>query len=102
MAEDPNDLQLALNGLNLYCEQWSLKINVEKTKIIRFSNRRPRTPQKEFWLNNEKVEYVENYVYLGTTISFNGQYKEAIKKQIIKQKEPFLQLNQLNINMISR
>ena len=84
MAEDPNDLQLALNGLNLYCEQWSLKINVDKTKIIRFSKRRPRTPQKEFWLNNEKVEYVENYVYLGTTISFNGQYKEAIRKQIIQ------------------
>ena len=28
------------------------------------------------------MEVVDNYVYLGTTISFNGRFKEARKKQI--------------------
>ena len=37
MAEGPNELQLALNALSEYCNTWKLKINVDKTKIIRFS-----------------------------------------------------------------
>ena len=36
MAENPYQLQLALNALNEYCQTWKLKINISKTKIIRF------------------------------------------------------------------
>ena len=46
MAEGPNNLQLALDALNDYCALWKLNINIEKTKIIRFS----KVPQK--WLYN--------------------------------------------------
>merc|ERR1712013_769956 len=37
---------------------------------------------QDFWLNDEKVEVVESYVYLGTTFSSNGKFSEAIEKQI--------------------
>ena len=39
MAESPNELQLALNAVNDYCKTWKLKINIDKTKIIRFTNK---------------------------------------------------------------
>ena len=82
MAENPYQLQLALNALNEYCQTWKLTINLNKTKIIRFTKRRSPNFNYEFWLNGEKVELVENYVYLGTTISFNGKFKAAIEKQV--------------------
>ena len=82
MAENPNELQLALNAVSDYCQTWKLKINIDKTKIIRFSKRKPQTQTQNFWLNGELVELVESYVYLGTTISFNGKFTDAIEKQI--------------------
>ena len=41
MAESPNELRLALNAVSDYCQTWKLKINIEKTKIIRFSKGKP-------------------------------------------------------------
>ena len=82
MAENPYQLQLALNALNEYCQTWKLKINISKTKIIRFAQKRSPNFNYDFWINGEKVELVEKYVYLGTTISFNGKFKGAMDKQI--------------------
>ena len=39
-------------------------------------------PPPPFWMNNERVEVVENYIYLGTTFAFNGKFNDAINKQI--------------------
>ena len=82
MAEGPNELQLALNALSEYCQTWKLKINIDKTKIIRFSKGKPKKAIQPFYLNNEIVELVESYIYLGTTIKFNGSFSDAIDKQI--------------------
>ena len=82
MAENPYQLQLALNSLNDYCTTWKLKINISKSKIIRFTKRRTPNFRYEWKLNGEIVELVESYVYLGTTISFNGKFNGAMEKQI--------------------
>ena len=84
MAESPEELQDALNALGIYCHKWHLKINVDKTKIIKFQKRRSNVTPPEFVLNGQKVELVDNYVYLGTTFSYNGKFNEAINKQIIQ------------------
>jgi hypothetical protein len=36
LAESAEDLQLALNEFFIYCTQWKLNVNVEKTKIMIF------------------------------------------------------------------
>ena len=81
MAENPTDLQLALNALGDYCKTWKLQINLDKTKIVRFSKGKLQCPAPEFRLNGGIVEVVESYVYLGTTISYNGKFSQAIEKQ---------------------
>ena len=89
MAESSRELQKALNAVSNYCELWKLRINVDKTKIIRFSKKKSRNNpnnQYDFWLNGENVEVVEEYVYLGTTVSSNGKYKKAIEKQVTQAK----------------
>merc|ERR1712055_732350 len=47
MAENPRDLQEALNAVSYYCELWKLKINVNKTKIIRFEKRKSLNPNNQ-------------------------------------------------------
>ena len=84
LAENPKDLQLALNAAYSYCNRWKLKINIDKTKIIRFSKRRSSIDPPVFWINNERVEVVENYTYLGTIFTFNGKFKNAINKQMLQ------------------
>ena len=36
LAESAKKLQIALDGLHTYCNTWSLKVNVDKTKIMIF------------------------------------------------------------------
>ena len=82
MAEGPNELQLALNALSEYCQTYKLKINIDKTKIIRFSRGKPKKEIRVFWLNGKVVELVDSYVYLGTTIHFDGTFTDTIEKQV--------------------
>ena len=63
MAESPKELQLALNALSEYCQTWKLNINIDKIKIMRFANKKAQIPIQDFWLNGEKVELVDPYVY---------------------------------------
>ena len=85
LAETANELQEALNALSDYCILWKMKVNVDKTKIIMFSKRKCKN-YPEFILNGEKIELVDSYVYLGTTIKFNGKFQEAKKKQLLQAK----------------
>jgi hypothetical protein len=44
MAETPEDLQKQLNIFHDYCLAWKLKVNIDKTKIVCFTNGRlPQT-----------------------------------------------------------
>ena len=88
LAENAKELQMALDALADYCRIWKLKINIDKTKIIRFSKRRCKK-LNVFRLNGEVIEIVDNYVYLGTTIRFNGKFHDAKMKQVTQAKKAF-------------
>ena len=85
LADTANELQEALNALSDYCIIWKMKVNIDKTKIIMFSKRKCKN-YPDFILNGEKIELVDSYVYLGTTIKFNGKFQEAKKKQLLQAK----------------
>ena len=36
LAESAAQLQKALDGLDLYCSKWALKVNLDKTEIVFF------------------------------------------------------------------
>ena len=48
-----------------------LKINPKKTKIIIFQKCK-RKCHSNFYIYNEKIDIVQNYIYLGTCISSTG------------------------------
>ena len=75
-----------------------MKINIDKTKIIRFSKRRSNK-LNVFKLNGEVIEIVDNYVYLGTTIRFNGKFHDAQKKQILQAKKALFAVISKKVNL---
>ena len=81
MAESAGDLQIALNAVYEYCNLWYLTVNTSKTKIVIFSRGKVRS-YPHFMFGNSEIEVVDDYVYLGTTLNYNGSYNKAIKKQL--------------------
>ena len=79
MAESAQELQRALDGMHQYREDWNLKINISKTKVLVFSRGKIRNLPSIMFGNN-KLEVVFYYVYLGCTFNYNGTFIKAIKR----------------------
>ena len=82
IAESAEDLQNALTAYASYCETWKLLVNSSKTKIVIFS--KGRFQNYNFVLNNETLEIVKEFKYLGILFSRSGSFLAA-KKHIAAQ-----------------
>ena len=76
----PEDLQLSLNNLSKYCVKWRLEVNVAKTKIVVFRKRviLKRNEHCRVY-NNELLETVDHFNYLGITFNYTGNFKINIE-----------------------
>lgn len=83
------DLQNCLNSFNSYCEDWRLKVNANKTKIIVFGARNP--DNFRFTLGDNNLEITKQYHYLGLTFTSNGSFLTA-RKRIIEQSNKAMHL----------
>ena len=82
-ASNVKDLKLSLNAYSEYCSKWKLEVNTTKTKILNFG----RKKKNEFTLNNETIEIVDSFKYLGVVFSKNGRFIEAMEDNIEKAKK---------------
>ena len=81
LAESPSDLQNALNAVFEYCKLWKLNLNTSKTKVVIFSRGKVRKfPLFKF--GSDTIEVVDDYIYLGVTINYNGKFEKAMNKQV--------------------
>ena len=71
-------LQLLLNQLHSYCNEWNLTVNVNKTKTVIFCKRKSNH-NLEFRYGNFVIDIVDSYVYLGVNFNHNGKYKVALE-----------------------
>ena len=85
ISEDPMALQTCLDGLQDYCQEWKMKVNLDKTKIMVFENR--KSLSRTFLLGDMVVPKTDRYKYLGVHFSYTGNfniaqqelYKKALK-----------------------
>ena len=73
------DLQCSLNSLYDYCNKWGLEVNTAKTKVVVFRKRGPVKRNEVFWYNNELLEIVDDFNYLGVTLNYTGSFVLNIK-----------------------
>ena len=98
-STSPEGLQNKLNVLGKYCDDWGMRVNINKTKVIVF-NKAGRTIKKQFLYKNSEIECVSNYKYLGIYFTSSGTfslaknelYKKALKA-LFKLRKDFLSLN---------
>ena len=81
MSESPDELQKALDELYNYCQKWKLKVNEDKTKILCFTKKRKNQPV--FFYNNQKLENVKDFVYLGVTLTTNGISQKSVEARVL-------------------
>ena len=65
IAETEHDLQQQLLILEHWCKKWRMRVNTKKTKIVHFRVKSQAKTDFGFIFNNEVVECVEKYKYLG-------------------------------------
>ena len=76
MAESAADFQKQLDSFSDYCDIWRLNVNVEKSKIVVFSQ--GRTPNNlKFNLNGKQLEIVDEFKYLGVLLTANGNLHKS-------------------------
>ena len=83
MANSPKDLQLALDNLDKYCKTWKLTVNTDKTKVLVFGKRKFKSTFA-FKFNDNELEIVDNFKYLGIILKFNGNFdicRKTLKDQ---------------------
>ena len=92
-SDDPHSLQNILNSLDTFCKQLSLQINPVKTKILVFGKHPKRVTQ--IWkIDNNTVDIVDSYKYLGTWLSWKGDFKICLDKIYKRTILSLLQLQQ--------
>lgn len=85
------DMDIKLKNLTKYAAQVGLSINVSKTKIIRINTEAPCN----LFINNEQIEEVEKFCYLGSYITGDGGAEEDVKSRIQKARQAFGMLNNI-------
>ena len=79
LAESHEDLSHSLALFEEYCNQWKLKINISKTKIIVFSKRKYRGILN-FKIYGNNIDVQDSYCYLGVHFNYNCSFVNARKK----------------------
>ena len=78
-SESPEGLQHMLNTLSEYSAAWNLNVNTSKTKIVVFRNR-GKLQRKDVWLyNNEVLDIVDEFNYLGMFFNNHGKFSKTQK-----------------------
>ena len=74
MAESEEELKSLLMKVKKECEKACLKLNIQKTKIMASS------PITSWLIDEEKVEIVTDFIFLGSKITANSDWSHEIKR----------------------
>ena len=71
LSSSREGLQRRLDKLESFCKDWCLDVNIDKTKVLIF-NKTGKLMKDEFKFDNNTLECVKHYRYLGVYFSVSG------------------------------
>ena len=96
LSESATGLQNSLNDLLHYCHEWKLDVNLKKTKIVAFHQR--KSLNSKLYFGKDVIELVDNYQYLGIIFHKNGNFSVVWKNLYCKAMRAYFTLHKhLNI-----
>jgi hypothetical protein len=90
LAEDEEDVEYMLRKLIEEYDKWGLEVNTEKTQYLVVGRN-----GRDLNVNGKIIKNVEEYKYLGVTITSNGSDKKDVANKIVKGKALTSQLNSI-------
>ena len=67
-AEDEELMRRELDILSEWCEEWSVKVNIEKCGVMQMRRKGVKRSDERFQVGGEELNVVEEYKYLGCVV----------------------------------
>jgi hypothetical protein len=80
LSTEKEGLPNSLDCLSNYCSKWDLTVNLDKTNIMIFSNKKVSAAQYGFYYNHFVVTQPYEYRYLGIIFTYNGILRQAAEQ----------------------
>lgn len=82
LSDSPKGLQNMIDALYVYCNQWLLRINLEKSKIMIFRTC-TRISHGLYWkFGDNLIDVVNEYKYLGIKLTYNLSFKKHLESKL--------------------
>ena len=94
IAPSQKGLQRMMGRLNKTSEEYDIKINIKKTKIMRISSGKERTVKIS--RDGKELEQVGKFCYLGSTITSDAKCHVKIRRRIAMGKDAFYKRKELH------
>ena len=91
-SESRQGLQQGLNRLYNYCVDWGLNVNASKTKCLVFRKGGKSNSKDKWFYDNEPLETVSCFKYLGFVFSASGKFKVGIENVLCKGKRALFKM----------
>ena len=89
MAESEEELRSLLIKLKEESKNIDLKLNVQKTKIMASG------PITSWQIDGETMEIVTDFVFLGSTITADGNFSHEIKRRLLLERKAITNLDRI-------
>ena len=89
MAESKKELKSILIKVKEESEKVSLKLNIQKTKIMASS------PITSWQIDGETVETVSDFIFLGSKITADGDCSHEIKRHLLLERKVMTNLDSI-------
>ncbi|MCG8429717.1 MAG: reverse transcriptase family protein [Candidatus Omnitrophica bacterium] len=97
LSDSALGLQNSLDKLNEYCKKWKLSVNIKKTKVMIFNKGGCKIKRYSFNIDNNEIEVIQNYCYLGINFCSAGTFKLALNNLHDKAKKALFKLKQFDL-----
>ena len=87
-------LQTGLDNLRDYCSKWGLTVNINKTKVVVF-RKGGRMGKERWFLNDQQLEVVQTFKYLGCELSSTGSFAHCITSLINSSRKALFSLKKV-------
>ncbi len=77
LCDSEDGMRRTLLALEEYCDNWKLKLNCDKTRIIVFSRGRVDIERYNFKYGTHNIDVVHEYIYLGVNFNYNGRFRQG-------------------------